>query len=165
MNSNTLKNSLRTIFIVAIILSILLLIYNFDTLVQTENTSYVASSQVPQLIESTTVHNGSTTLISVITIFNNGTLPLNFFFGPSLVVFMGLHNITISNYTFESHFPKVIQPGKFAYAFLNITVNFTGKVSYFSKVDYYVGNWKPDPYQTDYEYVKFIAGVEFQWQG
>ncbi len=83
---------------------------------------------------------------------------------PSVIVFIGNNNQSVDNFTFTSDLPETMEPGSGYRSYVNISLNYTGKVSYFLQVYYYIGNWRPNPFLQDYYYVKYISEVEFSWQ-
>ncbi len=157
--------SFKIAFVILVVISLLLLSYFLNGIVQTGKTSTVCSNEVPEISEYSVFRNGSTTLFSKIIIFNNGTLALNYLSGPSIIVYTGPNKTSIGNYTLSKTIPKTILPGVSAVAYVNITVPYESKISYFFQIDYYIGNWKPNSYLGDYAYVKYFSGVHFEWEG
>lgn len=154
----------RSVIAVLFTFLLILLIFNMYTIYETELTSNLCSMEklVPEekLIKTKT----GETLESVIRIYNNGTLPLHRINGPSIIVFIGPENKSIQNFSASYVLPTIIEPHITEICYINISLNYTGPVSYYAEVYYYVGNWKPDPYLQDYYYVKYISEVEFSWE-
>ena len=159
------NRSFKVAFVILVVISLLFLSYSLNGLVQTGKTSMVCSGESPIVSEYSVFHNGSTTLFSKIIIFNNGTLALNYLSGPGIIVYSGPNNTSIGNYTLSKIIPETILPGTSAVAYVNITIPYQSKISYFFQIDYYVGDWKPNPYLGDYGYVKYFSGVHFEWEG
>ena len=159
------EKSLKLGFVVLVVISIAILSLALNTLVQTGLTSSICSDESPAVSERSVFLNGSTTLLSVVKIYNNGTLPLEFLSGPVIIVYSGNNNASTTSYTLNKSIPHLILPGKSATAYVNITIPYYGRVAYYLQIDYYVGNWKPNPYLVDYSYVRYYSGVHFEWQG
>ncbi len=135
-----------------------------STLYQTERTSEKCSSEkIPVESKIIPTPNGEI-LESQIYIYNNGSLPLHQIGGPSIIVFIGINNQSIDNFSYTSDLPQTIEAHSGVLSYVNISLNYRGNTSYFLQVYYYVGNWKPNPYLQDYYYTKFISEVEFSWQ-
>jgi hypothetical protein len=160
-----LARYLKIAFVIFTIISIILASLYLNILVQTGKTSTTCSDEIPVVMEYNETHNGSTTLFSKIVIYNNGSLPLNYLSGPEMIVYTGFNRTSTTNYTLSKIIPKTILPGNSETVYLNITISFKTEISYFCQIDYYVGNWKPNPFVGDYQYVKYFSGVHFEWNG
>jgi hypothetical protein len=160
-----LKRSFSIVIIILLIGSMLLLSISLSALVQTGRTSELCSNESPVVSEYMMFQNDSAVLYSKIEIFNNGTLPLNYLSGLEIIVYSGVNRTSINNYNLTKVIPRTIPAGSYVFAYVNITVPYLTKISYFSQINYYVGNWKPNPFQTDYSYVKYFSEVNFEWEG
>lgn len=155
----------KVAFVILVVVSLVLLSFSLNGLIQTGKTSALCSDEHPVVTEYNKTYNGSTTLYTKIVLSNKGSLPLNFLSGPQVIVYFGINKSPTDNYVLQKMVPIKILQGKTGVAYINVTIPSETKVSYFCQVNYYVGNWKPDPYQKDYSYTKYFSGVVFEWEG
>lgn len=158
------KSMIMIIYFISFLSVLSLLLMPLSTLYQTERTSEICSSEkLPVEWKIVSSPNGEI-LESKIYFYNNGSLPLHEIGGPSIIVFIGINNQSINNFSYTSDLPETLEAHSGVITYVNISLNYKGNASYFLQVYYYIGNWKPDPYLQDYYYTKFISEVEFSWQ-